>query len=76
MTKKDNPAFYFHAHYEESVILGTGMNCCCSEQEGEAEVGHVQEKWRKWRGKRGMLDEWDEGIANRDDRLKITTRMK
>lgn len=37
---------------------------------GEAEVGHVQEKQRKWRGKRETRDE---RIANRGDRLKITT---
>lgn len=26
-TKKDNPSFYFHAHYEKTVIVGTRMNC-------------------------------------------------
>lgn len=71
-TKKDNPSFYFPAHYGKTVILGIGMNLSAAGK-GEAEVGHVQEKWRKRREKREMLDEWDERIANHDDPLKIST---
>lgn len=71
-TKKDNPSFYFHAHYEKTVIVGTRMNCSAAALSKKEKQKWVM-WWRKRRGKRETLDEWDKRVANHVDRLKITT---